>query len=112
MIKLSNNREYEIEECSKCYHKMINIDANEITQTDLILLRNNEIRVSNPNTDDLICLNCHVQHFIDWYNKKKEVTRDHDSSISSLRSVGGFFGSGFKGFGGASFSGAGASLGW
>jgi uncharacterized membrane protein YgcG len=109
MIKLSKGKEYEIEECNKCCHKMINVDAEEITQTDLILLRNNGIRVSNSNTEDLICLNCHAQHFIDWYKDKKDANNDHDSSLNSLRSIGGFFGGGF---GGGSFSGAGASSKW
>lgn len=115
MFKLSNGKEVEIEKCQKCDHDMVNVDRDQVTESDVINLRNKGIRISNPDTEDLICLVCHAQHFVDWYNepkKEKEEDSYHSSSISSLGSIGGFFGGGFGGFGGGKMSGGGASSGW
>lgn len=114
MFKLSNGKEVKIQKCEKCDHDMVNVDRDQVTESDVINLRNKGIRISNPDTEDLICLVCHAQHFVDWYNepKKEEDDSYHSSSISSLGSIGGFFGGGFGSFGGGRMAGGGASSGW
>lgn len=111
------NQTVEIVECKECDHKMVNIDADQLQPGDLSLLKNNGVRISNPETTNPVCVNCEVKTFSkrlsDWFETDDD---DDDSSFfsSTPSSSGSLFGGssgfgGFGGFGGGSFGGGGAS---
>lgn len=105
--------------CDDCSYLMVNIDADQVAEGDLLTLKQLGLRLSNPETKEEICLNCEVpkrQNFRDkvndWFNTPSK-DDDTDSGFFS----GGVFGGrsssgGFGGFGGGSFSGGGASRGF
>lgn len=108
----------EIVECKNCKHLMVNIDADHLKSGDLTLLKKEKVRVSNPETDKPICVNCEVLTFgrkvADWFEKEED---DDDTPFFSSPSSGGLFGGGsslggFGGFGGGGFGGGGASRGF
>ena len=97
---------------------MINVDASEVSRSELLELRRQGIRVSNSNTRDKICVSCYARRVADWYDNNDY---DDDFGVRALGSIGGFFGGnngggisggGFGGFGGGSFSGGGGSGSW
>src|SRR3972149_677908 len=108
------NQIVEINECEECNHKMVNIDADQLQPGDLSILKNEGVRISNPETTKPICVNCEIKTFgkrlVDWFESDND---DDDSSFFSPTpsSSGSLFGgsSGFGGFGGGSFGGGGAS---
>ena len=106
--------------CDECHHRMVNVDAKDMRPGDLVKLKAASVRISNPETDKEVCLECDPpswrQAFNDWYSAP---VSDDDDDDSSFFSGGSFFGgssssggSSFGGFGGGSFSGGGASGGW
>lgn len=108
----------DIVKCEDCGEKMVNIDADKLVAGDLATLKRLNILVSNPNTNEQICVHCEVkkpkpsQSVSDWY---KSPSHD-DSSFWGGGSIGGGssinIGGGFGGFGGGGFSGGGASGGF
>lgn len=115
-IQFDSGQQQEVIECTKCSHLMINIDADELKQGDLKQLKKLGVRVSNPDTEEPICVSCEYKtigrKLADWF----EDDDDDDSGFFSS-STGGFLGGstsiggfgGFGGFGGGSFGGGGAS---
>lgn len=113
------NQEVEIVSCNECDRQMVNIDADQLEPGDLTILKKADVSISNPNTEDEICIHCEnrtIGHKIaDWFSS--DDSNDDDSSFfhpSPLTSSGSIFGGhssfgGFGGFGGGSFSGGGAS---
>lgn len=102
--------------CEDCGHEMVNIDADQVAEGDLLILKRVNVRLSNPETSDPICLNCEIEkkptfkeRVSDWFNSSSSA----DDSDSGFFSGGVFSGSssggGFGGFGGGVFSGGGAS---
>lgn len=113
-------QEVEVVECEKCGHEMANIDADELYPGDLLTLKRKGVYVSNPETKEDLCIECEFtkptfgQRLARWFASDDD---DDDSSffttLSSGRSFGGSSSSGgFKGFGGGTFSGGGASRGF
>lgn len=111
----------KVVKCEKCEELMVNIDQKELQPGDLVNLRMEGVRISNPATKDPICLNCEVDREESEHTFKRKVKSffdendsDHDddshhSSDSSFFGGGSFGGGGFGGFGGGSFSGGGAT---
>lgn len=117
MIQLTN-QQVEVESCNNCNKLMVNLDADQLAKGDLTTLKRAAILVSNPDTDDTLCISCEYRTFgrriADFFES------DDDDDDSSFFGGGGFgddsdsgssFG-GFGGFGGGSFSGGGASSSW
>lgn len=112
-------QEVEVVKCKECELLMVNIDAKELKHGDLAILKRAGVRISNPETDEPICLKCDYESWGDRLNKwfDDDNDDDDDSSFFSPSSVGGLFGgssfgshsSGFGGFGGGGFGGGGAS---
>lgn len=114
------NQSVEVIKCKECDHLMVNIDADQLQPGDLSLLKNEGVRISNPETSNPVCVNCEVKSFAkkvaDWFEKEDD---DNDESFFSHTpsSSGSIFGGsggfgGFGGFGGGGFGGAGASRGF
>lgn len=127
-IKLAN-QEVEVVKCqdSDCSHMMVNLDADQLAPGDLTTLKLAGVRISNPETDKPICINCEYKTFgkriADFFESDDEDDDDDDSSffrpsspsgpsIFGGHSSFGGFGGGFGGFGGGGFGGAGASRGF
>lgn len=112
------NQNVEVIECEKCDALMVNIDADEIVEGDLKLLKQADIRISNPDTKDKICLECEVDERPSFREKVRDYYKHDDDDDSHLFHGGSFggggggFGGGWGGFGGGSFSGGGASRGF
>lgn len=111
------NQEVEVVECEKCSKNMVNLDADQLAVGDLTTLKQAGVTVSNPNTEDQICVNCEHRTFgrkvADFFESDND--DDDDSSFFGGSSFGGSDDSssgGFSGFGGGSFSGGGASSSW
>lgn len=114
----------KVVECEDCQHLMVNIDADQIEPGDLSLLKKAGVRLSNPETEEKICLFCEVpkkknfrDRLNDWFENEDEDDDDsgffHTPTMPSTPIFGGgSFGGGFSGFGGGSFSGGGASRGF
>ena len=114
------NQEVEVVECEKdgCGHLMVNIDADQLAPGDIATLKAAKVRVSNPETENQLCVNCEYkglkQRLADWFESDDD---DDDSSFFSgstfggSSSMGGFSG-GFGGFGGGGFGGGGAARGF
>ena len=114
-----SNQTVEVVACDECDHLMVNLDADQLRQGDLLILKRAGIRISNPETEKEICINCEFEK--ESFGKKLATwfdTDDDDDDSSFFSSGGGsttpiFGGSssfgGFGGFGGGVFSGGGAS---
>ncbi len=109
----------EVVACDDCSHLMVNIDADQITRGDLLILKRAGVRLSNPETQEHICLNCEYnkptfgQKLRDWFDDQND---DDDTpffvptpTVSSPSFGGSSSFGGFGGFGGGVFSGGGAS---
>lgn len=116
IIKLSK-QVAKIVECEDCGHLMVNLDVEELGTGDLSILKKEGVRISNPETDKEICINCEFKKesfghkLASWF----ETDNDDDtpfftpsSSSDDDDDSGSPFG-GFGGFGGGVFSGGGAS---
>ncbi len=115
------NQEVEVVKCEKCDSLMVNLDADQLAPGDLVILKKAGVRISNPETEDPICIKCEGltfgQRLSRWFESDNEKDDDNDSdfftpggSFGGGRSSGGF--GGFGGFGGGGFSGGGASRGF
>ena len=113
-------QEVVVIKCEKCNALMVNIDQKELQPGDLVALRMEGVRISNPATKDPVCINCEVDREEAEHTFKRKVKNffdeddsDHDDdshhSSDSGFFGGGSFGGGFGGFGGGSFSGGGAT---
>ena len=108
----------EVVDCKNCSHDMVNIDADQMAEGDLVTLKRLNLRLSNPETKDPICLNCEIEkqptfkeRVSSWFESSSD--DNDDSSFFSGGTFGGSSsGGGFGGFGGGSFSGGGSSGGW
>ena len=109
-------QEVEVVACKECGALMVNIDADQIEQGDLLTLKRAGVKLSNPETSDPICLKCQKPTFKDKLNDWFDDDDDDDDSsffhsspsISTPIFGGSSFGGGFGGFGGGIFSGGGA----
>lgn len=109
-----SKREFEVVGCKHCKENMVNIDSDEIGLGDLIKIKFNGLRISNPETDENVCIDCDI---VKHPSRRKELSdfmksdSDNDSSwhSSSSPSSPSF---NFGGFGGGSFGGGGASRGF
>lgn len=124
------NQEVEVIACKDCGKNMVNIDAEQLASGDLAILKKSAVLVSNPETDEPICINCEYKpsfghRLAEWFNAPTTSSSDDDDSsffhssgtFLGSSSYGGFSGgssggSSFGGFGGGSFSGGGASGGF
>ena len=122
MIQLKN-QEVEVVQCEKCEALMVNIDQKQLALGDIDILKRAGVRLSNPETEDAICLHCEIDREESEHTFKRKLKSymdEDDDSSSSHHSDDSFFGGGsfggglggFGGFGGGSFSGGGASGGW
>lgn len=114
-------QDVKVVECEDCGHLMVNIDADEIMEGDLKILKRKGVRLSNPETEEPICLNCEFvekksfgQKLSEWFESDDDDDDDSgffSSTPSSPTPIfgGSTFGGGFGGFGGGVFSGGGAS---
>ena len=124
-IKLAK-QEVEVVACESCDALMVNIDQKALAKGDIDILKKAGVRISNPATDDPVCIRCEIQReeeehtikrHVDDYMERKDDDSDSDSSDSGFfggggDSGGGSFGGGFGGFGGGVFSGGGATGSW
>lgn len=119
------NQEVEVEECQKCGDLMVNVDADQLAQGDLTILKRAGVKVSNPETEEPICVTCEydtwgsrLSGFFTSGGSSDESDSDDSSFFHSSSgsfgggSYGGGFGGGFGGFGGGGFGGGGASAGF
>lgn len=119
------NQDVEVVKCKKCDALMVNLDADQLAPGDLVILKKAGVRISNPETEDPICLNCEHQTFgeklASWFESDPDEEDEDDDDDSHFftpggifggSSRGGGFGGGFGGFGGGGFSGGGASRGF
>src|SRR3972149_3090810 len=109
-------QDVEVIKCDDCGSLMVNIDADQVQEGDLKTLKRKGVRLSNPETEDHICLKCEVtkrktlrESLSSWFDDEDD---DDDSSFFSTPSIsstpifgGSKIGGGFGGFGGGSFSG-------
>ena len=103
------SQEVEVVACEDCDALMVNIDESELEPGDMKTLKQNGVRISNPHTDDAICIKCEIERedaendfkrkVNDYFEPKSEEKKDDDDDH--------LFGG--NGFGGSSFSGGGAS---
>ena len=107
IIKLKN-QVVTVIECEMCKELMVNIDEKELAPGDLKILKQVNVKISNPETDDAICIDCEINREDNEHTFKRKVnnyfkreSNDDDSSF--------FGGGGFGGFGGGVFSGGGAT---
>lgn len=118
--KLSlTNQTAEVVECKNCKKLMVNLDSEDLQPGDLATLKRNRLQISNPNTQNEVCINCEVKGFWDRVNNfldSDDDDEDDSGFFNSSPSIGGFggfgggfSGGGFGGFGGGSFGGGGAS---
>lgn len=102
---------------------MVNLDADQLAPGDLVALKKGSVRISNPDTDKAICINCEHVTFGRKVADFFESDDDDDSSFfggatggflggASSGGFGGFSGGSFGGFGGGGFGGGGASRGF
>lgn len=108
-----------VEKCRDCGALMVNLDAKQLQRGDLTTLKKVGVRISNPETDKPICLNCEFETWGERLNRWFEEDDDDDDDSSFFGGIGGgtssgsLFGggsfSGFGGFGGGGFGGGGAS---
>ncbi len=119
------NQIVEVVKCKNddCGHLMVNIDADQLQPGDLAILKKHAVRISNPETEAPVCVNCEVKtlgrRIADWFESEDD---DDSSFFSSTPSSSGSlfggsssfggFGGGFGGFGGGSFGGGGAARGF
>lgn len=114
------NQTVKIIKCENedCEHLMVNLDAEQLVSGDLSLLKSNGLRISNPETDAPLCINCEVQtsghRLAKWFETDDDDDDDSSFFSSTPSSSGSLFGGssgfgGFGGFGGGSFGGGGAS---
>lgn len=110
--------DFEVGECKKCRTVMVNVDADELYPGDLEKIRNEGLRISNPETDEMLCLNCDIETrpsrrvaLRSWFDTPSSSPsyKSSDSGWFGGSSGGGFS---FGGFGGGGFSGGGASGGF
>lgn len=119
------NQEVEVCACKECEHLMVNIDKDETAQGDLSTLKAAGVRISNPETEDEVCLNCEVRtlgrRIADWFDSDDNddswvftpsVTSHRPSYTPPSSSGFGGFSGGFGGFGGGGFGGGGISRGF
>lgn len=111
----------EVCRCNNCGSRMVNVDAKNLEKGDLTLLKSKGVRVSNPDTEEELCVVCEykdttddtlgaaVAGFFGGFSAGQSSTHDSDSNDDSSFFGGGGFGGGFGGFGGGSFNGGGAS---
>lgn len=115
-------QDVEVVECEDCGALMVNIDADQVAQGDLVTLKRKGVRLSNPETKEAICLKCEVvkkksfrDTLSDWFDSEDDSDDDSSffhttpSSPSTPIFGGSSIGGGFGGFGGGIFSGGGAS---
>lgn len=101
--------------CEKCGDLMVNIDANQLSLGDLTLLKIAGVKISNPETEEPICITCEHKTWgrkiSDFFENTKDVDDDNDNNDDShfFSSSGFLDGGGFGGFGGGSFGGGGAA---
>jgi len=108
-IQLQEQR-VEVIECEKCHALMVNIDAEEIRSGDLVLLKAEKVRISNPATKDAVCIHCEIDREDTEHSFKRSVKKWYDSDSNDDSSF--HSGGGFGGFGGGGFSGGGAGRGF
>ena len=106
----------EVVDCENCSHNMVNIDADQIGEGDLVTLKRLGLRLSNPETSDPLCLNCEIEkkptikeRLSNWFDSSSNDSDDDSGFFSGGIFSGSSSGGGFGGFGGGSFSGGGAS---
>jgi len=119
-------QDLEVVRCIKTGKLMVNIDADEVMPGDLITLKRRGVLLSNPETEEDICIEYEFPKTEDeeptfgerlsrWFEDDDD---DDDSGFfttttTSTPTFGGSSGfGGFGGFGGGSFSGGGASRGF
>lgn len=115
-------QEVEVIKCSECENLMVNLDVDQLEPGDLVTLKLAGIKISNPDTEDPVCINCEHKNLgrkiADWFEKDDD---NDDSGFfgdsgfhgnSNNGGFGGFSGGGFGGFGGGSFGGGGCSRGF
>lgn len=116
------NQTVDVVKCEKCGHLMANIDADQVQPGDLWALKSSKVRLSNPTTEEQICLKCEftpqrsfLQKVGDWFEEESDDHNDSgffsapstfSSGESQEPSSGGFS---LPSFGGGIFSGGGAS---
>ena len=118
-ISLSK-KEFDVVACKECSKPMLNIDRDEIGLGDLVKMKLNGLKVSNPDTDENLCIDCELEQKPSLRRKlsnwmKSDSNDDsgwHSSSSGSSDSGSSFGGGSFGGFGGGSFGGGGASGGF
>ena len=112
----------EVEKCDKCSKLMVNLDADELRPGDLVILKRKGVRISNPETEDLVCVKCEFEKPESFGHKLSSWFEDDDDDddsgffytpVSTTRSTPTFGGSsGFGGFGGGLSGGGGAGRGF
>ena len=109
----------EVVDCENCSHNMVNIDADQIHEGDLVTLKRVSVRLSNPETKDPICLKCEIEkkptikeRLSTWFDSSSNDSDDDSGFFSGGVFGGSSSGGGFGGFGGGSFSGGGSSGSW
>lgn len=115
-IELSKGT-FNIEPCKHCKKPMVNLDSDEIGLGDMVKMKLAGVLISNPETDELVCIHCDIitrpskrKALSDWYSSpSNDDSSWHSSGTFSMPSFGG---SDFGGFGGGSFGGGGASGGF
>lgn len=105
-------QEVKVIKCELCGEPMVHVDKNKLVTGDLVTLKKAKVKVSNPDTDNNVCVNCEEPKstYSKWHND------DDDSHFfntpSSDSGFGGGDSGGFGGFGGGDFGGGGASSGF
>lgn len=126
------NKDLEVVACQETGVPMLNIDADQLQQGDLVFIKRLGLTISNPDTDKPVALgvdykeNSFGHKLASWFENSEGDESDdsddddddssffHSSSAGSLFGGGSFggIGGGFGGFGGGGFGGGGASAGF
>lgn len=111
-------QDVKVVKCTNCGSLMVNIKQEQVDKGDLLTLKRLGLRLTNPATQDPICINCEIKREDEEHTFKRKVRDffkdddDNDSSFFGGGSSGGFGSGGWGGFGGGSFSGGGATGSW
>lgn len=114
-------QDVEVKQCEKCNQLMVNLDEDEVRSGDLVTLKRKGVRLSNPHTKEVLCINCELNKedksfmgkVANWFDDDDD---EDDTSLfvprvpASTPSTSS--GLSFGGFGGGGFSGGGASRGF
>ena len=98
--------------CNNCGAHMVWLKMKDLQPGDLLTLKRLGIKLTNPHTEDQLCIDCEIKREQIEHEEKRKVSSWFNTAPSHHDSDSGFSFGGGGGFGGGMFSGGGATGGW